>query len=285
MKLISFTRLGTPGFGAAVDGGIVELTGHLDPDILTLKDAICADVLDLAQGYIQDLRPDLGWADIALLPVIPDPAQIFCIGVNYVAHREETGRSEVGYPTIFTRFADSQIAHGQPLVKPTVSDRFDCEGEMAIVIGQGGRNIAAKDAMNHVAGYSCYNDGSVRDWQRHTSQFTPGKNFSGSGAFGPYLVTPDEVGDYTKLPIQTRLNGQILQDATLADLIFPIPQLIEYISQFTPLSPGDVIATGTPGGVGDKRVPPIYMQPGDTVEVDLGLLGTLRNPVIAEGAP
>jgi len=136
--------------------------------------------------------------------------------------------------------------------------------------------------MNHVAGYACYVDGTVRDWQRHTSQFTPGKTFPGSGAFGPYMVTSDEVGDYTQLPIQTRLNGKVMQNATLADLIFHVPRLINYISQFTPLSAGDVIVTGTPGGVGDKREPPVYLVPGDTLEVEIGVLGTLVNPVEAE---
>ena len=153
---------------------------------------------------------------------------------------------------------------------------------MAVIIGRGGRNISEKTALDHVAGYACYNDGSVRDWQRHTSQFTPGKTFPGTGAFGPFIVTPDEVGDYRDLPIQTRLNGEVMQDATLADLIFPVPVLISYISQFTPLAAGDVIVSGTPGGVGDKREPPVYMTPGDVVEVEIGCLGTLVNPVISE---
>lgn len=153
---------------------------------------------------------------------------------------------------------------------------------MAVIIGNGGRNISKENALSHVAGYACYNDGSVRDWQRHTSQFTPGKTFPGTGGFGPYMVTTDEVGDYTKLPIQTRLNGSVMQDATLSDLIFSIPHLINYVSTFTPLSAGDVIVSGTPGGVGDKREPPVYMVPGDIVEVEIGILGTLVNHVISE---
>lgn len=180
------------------------------------------------------------------------------------------------------RYPDSQVAHGQALIKPKSSERFDYEGEMAVIIGDGGRNISEETALDHVAGYACYNDGSVRNWQRHTSQFTPGKTFPGTGAFGPYMVTPDEVGDYTKLPIQTRLNGKIMQDAKLSDLIFPVPRLINYVSQFTPLAGGDVIVSGTPGGVGDKREPPVYMVPGDFVEVEIGILGTLANPVIGE---
>jgi 2-keto-4-pentenoate hydratase/2-oxohepta-3-ene-1,7-dioic acid hydratase in catechol pathway len=153
---------------------------------------------------------------------------------------------------------------------------------MAIVIGKGGRCISEKDAMAHVAGYACYNDATVRDWQRHTHQFTPGKTFPGTGAFGPWMVTAGEVGDYTRLPIETRLNGETMQKATLADLIFPVAQLISYTSHFTPLSAGDVILSGTPGGVGDRREPPLYMKPGDIVEVEIGVLGRLVNPVIEE---
>jgi 2-keto-4-pentenoate hydratase/2-oxohepta-3-ene-1,7-dioic acid hydratase in catechol pathway len=237
-----------------------------------------------AEAYAKGRGAELGWSDLTVLPVIPDPAKILCIGLNYQKHKQETGRPDVDNPTIFTRFADTQIGHGQPLVKPNVTERFDYEGEMAVIIGRAGRNIAEVDALDHIAGYACYNEGSVRNWQRHTSQFTPGKNFPGTGAFGPYLVTPQEVGDYRALPIQTRLNGRVMQEATLADLIFPVEQLIAYVSQFTPLAPGDVIVSGTPGGVGDKRDPPVYMVPGDTVEVEIGALGILRNPVVAETA-
>ena len=281
MKLLSFTRLGKPGFGAVVNNGVIDLTGRLDPEINTIKDLITLNMENDAEEYIAGKTEDLSLSDITFLPVIPNPEKIMCIGLNYLEHKKETGRPDVDNPTIFTRFADSQVAHLQPLIKPDKSDRFDYEAEMAIVIGKGGRFISEKDALNHIAGYSCYNDGSVRNYQRHTSQFTPGKNFPGTGGFGPYLVTPSEVGDYTKLPIELRLNGNVMQKATLDDLIFPIPRLISYISEFTALSSGDVIVTGTPGGVGDKRNPPVYMVPGDIVEVDIGLLGVLKNPVIA----
>ena len=284
MKFVSYTRCGYSGFGLIVDGVIVELAGRLDVGVTTLRQAICADILALAGPYAKGRGAELGWSDLTLLPVIPDPAKILCIGLNYQKHKEETGRPDVDNPTIFIRFSDTQVGHGQPLVKPNVTERFDYEGEMAVIIGRAGRNIAETDALGHVAGYACYNEGSVRNWQRHTSQFTPGKNFPGTGAFGPYLVTPQEVGDYRALPIQTRLNGCVMQEATLADLIFPVEQLIAYVSQFTPLAPGDVIVSGTPGGVGDKRDPPVYMVPGDTVEVEIGALGILRNPVVAETA-
>ncbi|MGV2125469.1 fumarylacetoacetate hydrolase family protein [Agrobacterium vitis] len=280
MKFVSFTRLGRAGFGAVVGGGIVDLTGRLSYDCLTLKQAILDDLLEIAADYAGDRKPELAFSDVTLLPVIPDPGKILCIGVNYVAHREETKRPEVGHPTVFIRFADSQIGHGQPMIKPSQSDCLDFEAELAVVIGRGGRDIAEEDAMQHIAGYSCYHDGSVRDWQRHSSQFAPGKNFPATGAFGPALVTADEVEDYTQLSITGRLNGQVVQQATLADLIFPIPALIAYLSAFTPLSSGDVIVTGTPGGVGERREPPLFMKAGDVFQVDIPGVGLLVNPVI-----
>ena len=282
MKFLSFTRMGKATFGAVSGQGIVPLGGRFDPRVNTLRDAIEQSRLIDAAEYAQERDAELSWADVTLLPVIPDPSKILCIGLNYQKHKIETGRPDADHPTVFTRFADSQVAHGQPMVKPASSERFDYEGEMAIIIGSGGRNIPMENALDHIAGYSCYNDGSVRNWQRHTSQFTPGKNFPATGSFGPYMVTPDEVGDYKTLQIQTRLNGKILQDASLADLIFPLEDLISYCSAFTPLSPGDVIVTGTPGGVGDRRDPPVYMFDGDVIEVNIGCLGTLVNRIINE---
>ena len=281
MKLVSFSRLGKARFGAVVKDGVIDLTGKLDPDVNTIKELISLHMEDQAEEFIAGKNKDLSFSDIIFLPVIPDPEKIMCVGLNYVEHKKETGRPDVDNPTIFTRFADSQVAHMQPMIKPDNSDRFDYEAEMAIIIGKGGRFISEDEALSHIAGDACYNDGSIRNYQRHTSQYTPGKTFPGTGGFGPYMVTPSEVGDYRKLPIELRLNGNIMQKATLADLIFPIPRLISYISEFTALSSGDVIVTGTPGGVGDKRNPPVYMVPGDIVEVDIGMLGVLRNPIIA----
>ena len=278
---MSFLRLGSPGFGAVVDDGIIDLTAMLPGRPRCLRTAIAGGQLASAMEYVEGRAPELSSADVIFLPPIADPAKILCVGLNYAKHQAETGRPDVDHPTIFTRFADSQVGHLQPMIKPDQSIRFDYEAELAVVIGQGGRFITEDDALSHVAGYACYNDGSIRDWQRHTSQFTPGKNFPGTGAFGPYLVTPDEVGDYRKLPIESRLNGEVMQKATLADLIFPIPRLLSYISGFTPLSSGDVIVTGTPGGVGDRREPPVYMRPGDVIEVDIGIVGTLVNPIVS----
>ncbi|NTG03282.1 fumarylacetoacetate hydrolase family protein [Agrobacterium rhizogenes] len=282
MQFLSFTRLGRAGFGARVENGIVDLTERLAPSVTSLRQAIIADLLPAASAYVLGRRPEFTEADVALLPVIPDPGKILCVGLNYETHRAETKRPDAKYPTIFTRFADTQIAHRQTILKPRVSDHLDYEAELAVVIGRGGRYIAEENALEHVAGYACYNDASIRDWQRHTFQFTPGKNFPSTGAFGPQLVTPDEVGDYRNLSIKGKLNGEVMQDAKLSDLIFPIATLISYCSSFTPLQPGDVILTGTPGGVGDRREPPIFMKPGDVFEVEIPGIGSLINTIAAE---
>lgn len=284
MKFLSFEHEGRQGFGLLSGGAIVDLTSKLSPEVVTLKQAISAGLLARAASWIA--KPGgIALDRVKLLPVIPDPTKILCIGLNYEDHRNETKRPDSEYPTVFIRFADTQIGHGQPLLKPASSNRFDYEAELAIVIGMAAHGVPEERALEVVAGYSCYNDASVRDWQRHTSQFTPGKNFPATGGFGPALVTPDEVGDYRTLPIQLRLNGTIMQDATLADLIFPIEKLIAYCSRFTPLSPGDVIVTGTPGGVGDRREPPVYLQDGDFVEVDIGIVGCLANTVSTAPTP
>jgi 2-keto-4-pentenoate hydratase/2-oxohepta-3-ene-1,7-dioic acid hydratase in catechol pathway len=221
-------------------------------------------------------------ASIIWLPVIPNPDKILCIGLNYETHRVETGRSEVENPTVFGRFANSQTGHLANIIRPRVSKDLDFEGELAVIIGRPGRHIARKDAVDHIAGYACYNEGSVRDFQRHTHQFTPGKNFPETGAFGPWMVTPEEAGDLAPLRLQTRLNGEVVQEATISQMIFDIPRQIEYCSSFTRLEPGDVIVTGTPGGVGSRRTPPLWMKPGDIVEVEIDRIGLLRNGIADE---
>lgn len=221
---------------------------------------------------------------VTLLPVIPTPGKILCVGHNYEEHRQETGRAKTAHPSLFVRFADTLIGHEAPIVRPPFSTSLDFEGELAVVIGRGGFRVPAEQALDLVAGYSCFNDGSVRDWQWHTQQFTPGKNFPSTGAFGPTLVTPDEVGALDDLTIQTRLNGEVVQSSTLGHMIFPVAEIIAYVSSFTRLSPGDVIATGTPGGVGAKRQPPVWLKPGDVVEIDIAGVGVLRNGVVDEAA-
>ncbi len=221
-------------------------------------------------------------AEVEWLPVVPNPDKILCVGLNYETHRKETGRSEVENPTIFSRYANSQTGHLAPIVRPKVSTNLDFEGELAVIIGKPGRYIPRAEAMDHVAGYACYNDGSVRDFQYHTHQFTPGKNFPDTGAFGPWMMTPDELGPLDDLRLQTRLNGEVVQDATFAQMIFDIARQIEYCSTFTRLEAGDVIVSGTPGGVGAKRTPPLWMKPGDVVEIEISRLGILRNPIADE---
>jgi 2-keto-4-pentenoate hydratase/2-oxohepta-3-ene-1,7-dioic acid hydratase in catechol pathway len=261
---------------------VIDLGARYGAGWPTLRDLLVsgrlADIPEMVAGAAADHR----LTDIILDPVIPNPDKIVCVGLNYRDHAAETGRTVTEQPVLFARFAGSQVGHGQPLVRPAVSKEFDYEGELAVIIGTAGRHIRAADALEHVAGYSVYNDGSVRDWQRHTSQFLPGKTFAGTGGFGPYLVTVDEVPDPTKLRRTTCLNGQVVQDTTTNLLVTPIPALIAYISAILPLLPGDVIVSGTPGGVGAKRVPPLWMKPGDTVEVEVSGIGTLINPVIAE---
>jgi len=205
--------------------------------------------------------------------------------LNYETHRQETGRKEVGNPTIFGRFPNSQTGHLCDIVRPKVSTDLDYEGELAIIIGKPGRYISRENAMDHIAGYACYNDGSVRDYQYHTHQFTPGKNFPETGALGPWMITPDEVGELAALTIRTTVNGTTVQEATFGDMIFDVPSIIEYCSSFTRLEPGDVIATGTPGGVGAKRQPPLWLKPGDAVEVQIDKIGTLRNGITDEVVP
>jgi 2-keto-4-pentenoate hydratase/2-oxohepta-3-ene-1,7-dioic acid hydratase in catechol pathway len=221
-------------------------------------------------------------SEIEWLPVIPNPDKILCVGLNYEMHRKETGRAEVENPTIFARYSNSQTGHLKPIIRPKVSTDLDYEGELAVIIGKPGRYISRANALEHVAGFACYNDGSIRDFQRHTHQFTPGKNFPDTGAFGPWMMTPDELGPLDDLRIQTRLNGEVVQDATFGQMIFDIARQIEYCSSFTRLEAGDVIASGTPGGVGAKRTPPLWMKPGDIVEVEIDRLGILRNPIVDE---
>jgi 2-keto-4-pentenoate hydratase/2-oxohepta-3-ene-1,7-dioic acid hydratase in catechol pathway len=214
-----------------------------------------------------------------LLPVIPNPNKIICVGLNYGEHVRETGRELTENPALFVRMSESQVGHGQDIVRPPESHRLDYEGEIAIVIGEGGRRISEADSWKHIVGYACYNDGSIRDWQVSTTQWTAGKNFWHTGGFGPWMVTADEIQPNQKMSLVTRLNGQEMQRATTDMMIHSIPRQIAYISTFIPLEPGDVIVTGTPGGVGNKRNPQVFMKPGDLVEIEVDAIGILRNTI------
>ena len=274
MKLSSFRYRGASRIGVHTDVGVIPL----DTGGRSIR-ALLAEGTALDSLRTGDADKALPWSEVERLPVIPDPGKIVCVGTNYADHRSEAKRAPSDYPVLFSRFADTQIADGDPIVLPSSSDRVDYEGELALVIGQYCWQVPESAAMSFVAGYSCYNDVTVRDWQRHTHQWMPGKNFPGTGAFGPCLVTAQQVPDPGSLHLSTRVNGELRQSASVRDLIFSIPRLISYISSFTALSPGDVVVTGTPGGVGFFRDPPIFLQDGDVVDVDISGIGTLRNSV------
>ncbi|MFZ9555149.1 MAG: fumarylacetoacetate hydrolase family protein [Limnohabitans sp.] len=279
MKLISFEHHNTPAYGIVKGDDVLDLTPLLGTQAPDLKTLIAKDLLDAAAQAASSNKATLKLSQLTLLPVIPNPGQIFCIGLNYGEHVRETGREITEVPTIFLRLPASQVGHGQDILRPAESNRLDYEAEIAIVIGKGGRRIQEAEAWDHIAGYSCYNDGSVRDWQVATSQWTPGKNFYKTGGFGPWLVTADEIAPNRVMRLQTILNGQVLQDTTTDKMIHSIPRQIAYISSFTPLSAGDVIVTGTPGGVGNKRTPQVFMKPGDICEIVVDAIGTLRNGI------
>jgi 2-keto-4-pentenoate hydratase/2-oxohepta-3-ene-1,7-dioic acid hydratase in catechol pathway len=282
MRLISFEHQTNPSYGVVRDGGgVVDAGRQLRGRYADLKAVLEAGALDELNA-LADAPADFAASDIVFLPVVPNPGKVLCVGINYLSHIRETGRETPRYPVLFTRFADTFVGHDQAIVRPKVSADLDYEGELAVIIGRHGRHIDRSQALEHVAGYTCCNEGSVRDFQYHTIQFTAGKNFYRSGSLGPWLLTRDEHPDPSRFHLQTRINGTVLQDAPVSDLCFDIPSLIEYCSIWTPLAPGDIIVTGTPGGVGRVRKPPIWMKPGDTVEIDIRGLGTLRNSIVDE---
>ncbi len=282
MRLVRFeTTNGVSSFGVHTDAGVLNLPPRVPfPSI----EALLVDPDGLSSALARATEPpDIPFEAIrAWLPPVGRPPKILCIGVNYDAHRRETGRERSAHPTVFARFAHTLVGHLQPLLRPAVSERFDFEGELAVIIGREGRRIDRDRALEHIAGYACFNDGSVRDFQRHTTQFTPGKNFDRTGGFGPWMVTSDEIPDPQALKLRTTVGGEVMQSAPTEHMIFPVAVLIEYLSSFCTLQPGDVIATGTPGGVGDRRDPPRYLRPGETVEVTIEGVGTLVNPIAQE---
>jgi len=278
MKLLSFSRNNKATWGVATDAGVIDC-GSLFP---TLRAALEANGLDKVKAFAAGRAADAKLTDITFLPVIPDQGKIICVGLNYQDHVKETKRDNTENPALFIRLAESQVGHNQPILLPPESTHLDFECEIAVIIGKAGRRISEKDSWSHVAGYAPYNDGSVRDWQRHTIQWTAGKNFSKTGGFGPWMMTRDEIADDEELSIETRLNGQVMQHSTTKHMVFSIPVLIKYISTFTSLQPGDVIVTGTPGGVGARREPPVWMKAGDKVEIELGKVGVLVNTIAKE---
>lgn len=284
MKLVSFTASAdgakAPRYGVvAGDDRVYDLTTMASP---TLRVALSTEGLQAISARANtaiEQTDGQALSSVVLLPPIPDPDKVLCVGLNYFLHAEEAGMAVPERPSVFVRFGSSVVGHGSPVMHPGVSDQFDFEAELAVIIGRRAYRVAEADALNYVAGYSCLAENSVRDWQRHSNQATPGKNFMASGAFGPWIVTPDEAGPVDRMTVIGRLNGEQMQSDSAGNMIFTVPQIIAYLSTFTELQPGDVIATGTPSGVGFSRKPPRYLQPGDVFEVAISGVGLLRNAV------
>lgn len=284
MRLVSFVTDGLRDVGLLSGDGLIRVGPRLGTTSLRqiLAEGRMTGVAALRAGPV-----DCKLADVTFLPVIPDPLHFYCVGTNYADHLKEVQDAGIARPTpkapaLFTRFPETLAAERQPILIPGVSDSLDYEGELAVVIGKPGRYIAEADALAHVAGYACFNDASVRDWQFHTSQVTSGKNFLQTGGFGPWMVTADEVPDPLALTVTTRVNGRVLQHGSTRDMIFSVSQIVAYASALVPLMPGDVIATGTPSGVGFSRKPPLFLADGDICEVSVEGIGTLTNPVSKE---
>lgn len=280
MKLASYALDGRESFGAVNGEGLLDLGEAFAGRCPTLRDLLAADLLDEARSTVARGGPQYKLSDVRLRPVIPNPDKIICVGFNYKAHADEAGLDVPKQPTVFARLANTLLGHGDNMVRPRVSKNFDFEGELAVIIGRHGRYVSEADALDYVAGYSCFNEGSLRDYQKQN--LTAGKNFPATGPFGPWMVTTDEIPDPTKLQLTTRLNGQEMQKSGTDMLVYSIPTIISYISEFTFLEPGDVIATGTPAGVGHRRNPQVFMKPGDVIEIEISGIGTLRNQVVDE---
>ncbi len=285
MRLLSYGAAGRIGFGAVKEGGVVDLGARLGHSTPTLRDLLAQDRVDEARELCEALPPDVGLDTIDYLPTITSPSKIVCIGINYGRRNEEYAddTEKPRYPSVFLRTPESLVGHEQPIMRPPESGQLDYEGEIVVVIGRGGRRIPRESALSHVAGLSLMNEGSVRDWLRHAKfNVTQGKNFERSGSLGPWLVTSDEFSSYAQLHLYTHVNGELRQDDTTANLLFPFDYLISYLSTFMPLNAGDLIATGTPTGAGARYDPPRYLEDGDVVEVGVPGIGTLRNRVVDE---
>jgi 2-keto-4-pentenoate hydratase/2-oxohepta-3-ene-1,7-dioic acid hydratase in catechol pathway len=277
MKLASYTVGGAEAYGVVKGDGVVTMSGRFGN---TLREALAADLLPKIKEAAANVSPDRKLAEITFLPVIPDPERIACAGINYRSHASETGREIPKQPSMFLRLTDTLVGHDGEMIRPRISTQYDYEGELAVIIGKGGRYIPKERALDHVAGYTCFVDGSVRDYQKFS--VTSGKNFPGTGPLGPWMVTTDDIPDPTKLTLMTRLNGQEMQRSGTDLLIYSIPHIVAFCSEFTTLAPGDVIATGTPEGVGHRRNPPVWMKAGDVLEVEISGIGTLRSKIVDE---
>lgn len=281
MKFVSFRKDGHAGYGAVVDDGLIDLGSRLGERAPTLRAALAGDMLGEITRIVAGAQADLPVASVTFDLPVPNPSKVILIGRNYRGHVAEAAGKLPEKPSVFIRALESFVPQGGQLVRPRISDNFDYEGELAFVIGRTARHVSKQQALSCIAGYTILNDGSIRDYQ-FTHSLTVGKNFYRSGSIGPWVVTSDEIPDPTQLMLHTRLNGVEVQHTKTDDLIFDIPYLIEYLSAIIPLVPGDIIATGTPEGVGFARKPPLWMKPGDTIEVEISGIGTLRNTVVDE---
>ena len=285
MRFITFRTANAEGL-AALSGehdafGLLEHDPHYPGDLLSLLSQGSGAIRNAYDRLLSG--PPIDLREVQLLPPIQRPGKIICVGLNYRDHAAESGFEISGYPTLFARFSSSLIGHNSPLVRPKVSDQLDYEGELVAVIGKRGRHVSREGALAHIAGYSIFNDGSVRDYQLKTTQWTMGKNFDGTGAFGPEFVTADELPSGAQgLRLETRLNGAVVQSASTSDMIFDVSALVSIISEVMTLEPGDIIVSGTPSGVGMARNPKLFMKPGDVCEVEIEGIGTLTNYVVAE---
>src|SRR5947199_1431853 len=280
MKRASYLADGKACFRVVTDAGVISLNGRLGDRCKSLREALAGDALAEMRKIAGSASPDHSLTAVTWLPVIPNPEKILCAGINYRSHAAETGRELPKQPSMFIRLANTLTGHDGEMVRPAVSQSFDFEGELAVVIARGGRHIPVERALDHVAGYTCFVDGSVRDYQKFS--VTSGKNFPATGPLGPWIVTTDEITDPARLMLTTRLNGQEVQKSATDLLIYSVPQIIAFCSEFTPLVPGDVLATGTPEGVGHRRNPPLWMKPGAVLEVEISGIGTLRSRVVDE---
>jgi acylpyruvate hydrolase len=288
MKITTYLRKGQARTAIVEGDAAIDLNDSQSQVSADLRTALRAgsDLHAAADAAIRSSAPRQRLADLTYAPLLPEPGKTICLGLNYFEHAKEGGRDRPEYPWFFYRGASSLLAHGQPGLLPKVSNKFDYEAELAVVIGtRVPRHVARADALQHVFGYSCFNDMSVRDFQKRTPQWTIGKNFDKTGGFGPLLVTADELPPGASgLRIQSRLNGQLMQDANTRDMIFSVADTIALLAECLTLEPGDVISMGTPAGVGQSRTPPVWMKAGDTIEVEIERIGTLRNPIAAEVA-
>ena len=281
MKFVSFAHGGRSSFGAVAASGVVDL-GARHPELPDLREALRLQRLEALAAVAKTAATDFGIEDVEFLPTIPNAEKIICIGVNYSNRNEEyaDGSAKPRYPSVFMRSRESLTGHGQPLLRPPESEQLDYEGEIVLVIGKEGRRIPRETAASHIAGLTLMNEGSIRDWLRHGKfNVTQGKNFERSGSLGPWLVTADELEPMRELELHTRVNGELRQNDTTANLLFPFDFLVSYLSTFYRLKPGDVIATGTPNGAGARFDPPRYLRHGDMTEVEVAAIGVLRNAI------